>query len=328
MAEISGIRPRTALVLGITGSLGSTVAGVLQAHGWQVKALHRSPERARAHPALVEGIEWQIGDVMDSGAVISAAKGVDLIFHGVNPPRYRKWRELAIPMLSNTIHAAAQGGARIVFPGNVYNFGPDALPLVDEHAPQNPITRKGAIRVEMERMLEHAADQGVRTVIVRAGDFFGPRSTSSWFGAAMVKAGKPIRAVTYPGQHEVGHTWAYLPDLAETIALLADLETKLPAFDVFHFGGHWLEPGVEMATAIRRATGDERLPIRTIPWPLLSMAAPFSGFLRELLEMRYLWRTPLRLDNRKLLATLGREPHTPLDEAVTTALLSLGCLSA
>jgi len=67
-------------------------------------------------------------------------------------------------------------------------------------------------------------------------------------------------------------------------------------------------------------------PIRAVPWTLLSLAASLSLFLRELLEMRYLWRTRLRLDNRKLLATLGNEPHTPLDKAVLATLVSFGCL--
>jgi nucleoside-diphosphate-sugar epimerase len=44
--------------------------------------------------------------------------------------------------------------------------------------------------------------------------------------------------------------------------------------------------------------------------------------------MRYLWRHPLRLDNRRLVAVLGAEPHTPLDEAVERTLEGLGCLPA
>jgi len=47
---------------------------------------------------------------------------------------------------------------------------------------------------------------------------------------------------------------------------------------------------------------------------------------RELLEMRYLWSQPIRLSNARLVAVLGREPHTPLDEAVEATLLGLGCL--
>jgi nucleoside-diphosphate-sugar epimerase len=55
-------------------------------------------------------------------------------------------------------------------------------------------------------------------------------------------------------------------------------------------------------------------------------AAPFVTTLREMLEMRYLWREPLRMDNARITAVLGREPLTPLDTAVEAALTELGCL--
>lgn len=42
--------------------------------------------------------------------------------------------------------------------------------------------------------------------------------------------------------------------------------------------------------------------------------------------MRYLWERPLRMGNAKLVAFLGHEPHTPLDEAVRVTLQGLGCL--
>ena len=47
---------------------------------------------------------------------------------------------------------------------------------------------------------------------------------------------------------------------------------------------------------------------------------------REVREMRYLWRQPLQLDNRKLVAFLGAEPHTDLDRAVGDTLQGMGCL--
>jgi len=61
---------------------------------------------------------------------------------------------------------------------------------------------------------------------------------------------------------------------------------------------------------------------------MVRLASPFVTTLRELLEMRYLWRLPLRLSNARLLAVLAREPHTSLDEAVEATLVRLGCLSA
>ena len=87
---------------------------------------------------------------MNAVDVVAATNGVSLIVHAVNPPGYRNWAELVMPMLDSSIAAAKASGARILFPGTVYNFGPDAWPILREDSPQRPKTRKGAIRVEME----------------------------------------------------------------------------------------------------------------------------------------------------------------------------------
>jgi nucleoside-diphosphate-sugar epimerase len=240
---------------------------------------------------------------------------------------YKNWRELAIPMLRNSIAAARKTGARLIFPGNVYNFGPDAGAFVNEASPQHPLTRKGAVRVEMEQMLLAAStDAGVRALIIRAGDFFGPHQPASWFRDAMVKPGKPLKSVVYPGEPNAGHAWAYLPDLAEVVALLADREASLPDFDSFHFGGYWFERGVEFAEAVQRASQKPDLPVRRFPWIFIYLGSPFVTVFREALEMRYLWREPLRLDNAKLGALIGEEPHTAIDKALRTTLAGLGCI--
>jgi nucleoside-diphosphate-sugar epimerase len=66
--------------------------------------------------------------------------------------------------------------------------------------------------------------------------------------------------------------------------------------------------------------------IGAFPWWLLPLIAPFNETMRELREMRYLWRQPLRLDNSALLAVLGSEPHTPLEQAVECTLQGLGAI--
>jgi nucleoside-diphosphate-sugar epimerase len=273
------------------------------------------------------GLRWQRGDAMSRADVTAAASGVSIIVHGVNPPGYRNWAKLVLPMLDATIAAAKASGARIIVPGTVYNFGPDAWPILREDSPQNPTTRKGAIRVAMERHLRHAAAEGVRTLIVRAGDYFGPRVTgNSWLVAAMVKPGKPVTAVRYPGQKGVGHQWAYLPDVAETMARLVENEDRLAPFEAFHMDGHWDPDGTAIIGAIGRACGNPNMRARRFPWPAVTLASPFVPAFREIAEMRYLWREPLRMDNSRLVAFLGQEPHTPLDDAIRISLQELGCL--
>ncbi|MNN85735.1 hypothetical protein D3C81_2030590 [compost metagenome] len=68
--------------------------------------------------------------------------------------------------------------------------------------------------------------------------------------------------------------------------------------------------------------------VRRFPWWLMALASPFVATVRELREMRYLWQTPLAMDNARLLAVLGQEPHTPLDEAVRATLAGMGNLPA
>jgi len=95
--------------------------------------------------------------------------------------------------------------------------------------------------------------------------------------------------------------------------------------------GHWDADGSQMAESIRRVIAQRtgRAPrVTPFPWWLVALASPAVATFREMLEMRYLWREPVRLDNARLTAVLGREPHTPWDEAVEATLLGLGSMAA
>jgi len=322
----------TALILGATGGIGGEVARQLRDAGWNVRAM----QRAAASPVEQrDGMTWIRGDAMIAADVRAAAEGCSVIVHAVNPPGYRRWSELVLPMLDNTIAAACAIGATIVLPGTVYNFGPDASSRLAEDSPQHPVTRKGAIRVEMERRLYQASNAGagktgIRVLIVRAGDFFGGTARNSWFSQGLVKPGKPVEAVSIPNSAGVGHSWSYLPDVARTMVELLARRESLEPFATFHMAGHWDADGTQMAAAIQgvvmRRTG--RKPrIAAFPWWLVSLASPFVTTFRELLEMRYIWREPVYMDNTRLIAELGREPHTPLDQAVAATLRGLECLS-
>lgn len=316
---------KTALVLGATGGIGGAMARRLAATGYGVTALTRHADRVGQR----DGITWVAGDALVADDVARAAAGAEVIVHGVNPPGYRDWDKVVLPMLDNTIAAAARTGAQVVLPGTVYNFGPDAYGAgpIGEDAAQNPLTRKGKIRVAMERRLEAAAEAGrIGVLIVRAGDYFGPTTGNGWFGQ-IVKPGKRPTALTRLGAVGVGHQWAFLPDVAATMARLLQ-QPDLPAFARFHMDGHWDPDGSAMLAAIRRVLQAPDLKARGFPWLLVTLARPFVPLFREIEEMRYLWREPVRLDNRRLMATLGAEPRTPLDDAVAAALRGLGCLGA
>ena len=314
------------LILGATGGIGGETARRLIQNKWDVRALKRG-----LHGSERRGdIQWVGGDALDPEQVAAAAADCSAIVHAVNPPGYRNWKHLVLPMLRNTIGAAERTGALIVLPGTVYNYGPDAFPLLREDAQQTPVTRKGAIRVQMEKELAAYSQRGGRVLIVRAGDFFGPRAGNNWFSQGLIKPGQLPRIIRYPGTIGVGHQWAWLPDVAATIAALLARRHELEPFARFHMQGHWDPDGSEMSQAIQRVVAryGGRAAVKSFPWWLVKLAAPFNATLREMVEIQYLWRLPVRLRNDKLVDFLGAEPHTPLDSAVLQTLQGLGCLPA
>lgn len=317
----------TVLILGATGGIGGEVARQLVDGGWNVRALQRRAEQTIEKRS---GITWLRGDALSARDVMRAAQGCSVIVHAVNPPGYRRWSELVLPMLDNSIAAATALGATLVLPGTIYNFGPDAFPVLTEDSPQHPVTRKGAIRVEMERRLFGASKRGARVLVVRAGDFFGPKAGSNWFSQGLIKPGKSVTTVSNPGRKGVGHQWSYLPDVARTVVELLARRDSLESFATFHMAGHWDADGSQMSESIQRVVAHrtgETPRISVFPWWLLSLASPFVVTFREMREMRYLWRTPIRMDNSRLITFLGKEPHTPLDEAVEATLIGLGSIA-
>jgi nucleoside-diphosphate-sugar epimerase len=319
---------RLALIIGATGSFGGHAAAALIHHGWTVRALARDPEAVRTKAGPRMPIDWVAGDAMNAGEVVGAAEGAAVIVHAANPPGYRNWRGLALPMLRAAIAAAEASGARIVLPGNVYNYAPGSGACIAETAPQSPATRKGRVRVEMEEMLREAAGRGVKTLVLRAGDFFGPAAPNSSLHWLVNRRRGRVRSVYAPGPVDVGHAYAYLPDLAETLARLLDRDAELADYETFHFAGHWLARNGELAQAIRRAARDPAIPLTPFPYALIYALSPFNETFRELIEMRYLWQKPIGLDDAKLRAFLGDIPATPFDMAVRESLADMGCLAS
>jgi nucleoside-diphosphate-sugar epimerase len=318
---------KTALVIGVTGSFGGHAAVALMQRGWRIRAMSRDPQAAAARAGARMPIEWVKGDAMNAADVAAAARGASVIVHAANPPKYHNWNGLVRQMLASTIEAAKAERALIVYPGSVYNFAPDAGPHIAEDAPQAPATRKGALRVEMEAMLRQASGEGARVVVVRGGDYFGPAAPNSALGWLTLRRAGRLTAVFVPGPVGVGHAFAYLPDLARVAASLVERRDELAPFEVFHFAGHWLARGDELLAGLRRASGQPRLTALPFPWPVVIALSPFVEMFSELLEMRYLWRRPIGLDDAKLRAFLGEVPATPLDVALRATLADMGCLA-
>ena len=155
-------------ILGANGRLGRVVVKAFIDAGFDVRAVTRTGKV----PAELKGASAVAGDALDRGSLIRATEGVDIIFNGLNPI-YTDWGK-CLPMAENVMAACHANGALHLFPGTVYNYGSPMPQVVTEDTPFHPTTEKGRIRCAMEALFRREADGGrVRTIILRAGDFFG-----------------------------------------------------------------------------------------------------------------------------------------------------------
>ncbi|MFY0634543.1 MAG: epimerase [Vannielia sp.] len=282
--------PGTALILGPSGRFGRHAHMAFCEAGWRTRLFDRSRDTL-----------WD------------AAWGADLIVNAWNPP-YQHWARDLPGQTAQIIEVAKASGATVLLPANVHPYGPDAPTQLTATTPHGATNTLGRLRAEMEAAY---AEAGVRTILLRAGDFIDTEPSGNWFDRIMtpkLKAGR----FTYPGPTDVPHAWAYLPDVARAAVALATQRNALPTFADIPFAGYTVT-GRELHAALEKAWGG-RLSLQQMSWWPLRMMAPAWPMARHLVEMSYLWRMPHGLDAAPLAAHLPDFRPTPLVDALASAI--------
>lgn len=304
------------LVLGATGGIGHWTAVALVERGEPVRVLVRDPEKFRASWPESKGVEIVRGDALIEAQVREAARGARTIFHCVNIP-YPEWSAKAMPMLSNAITAAQASGARVVFPGNVYGFGHAQSDLVAESHPMQPVSRKGQLRVEMERRLEELhRSQGLAFTIVRMPDFYGPFVVNRLY-APIFRNALRGRSMSWYGNLDVPSEVLFTPDGGEAM-VRAGLDPSSDG-ETYHVPGAGVIAPRQFLELIARVAGTGARP-RAVPRWLVSFAGLFDREAREFRELTYLKQERFILDGSKFRQKFGAVPSTPYEEGVRRTL--------
>ena len=302
---------RNVVILGVNGHIGKAVAQAFVANGWEVTGMART-DRHR-----LPGVRFVRGDSDSVEDMRRAIGDAPVVVNALNLP-YPEWdRGRMEAQMGRVIAALGTSGRTVLFPGNIYNYSAGTR-RVSPDAPQQPQTPRGAIRVRVERLFEAAAARGdIQAIVLRAGDFYGPGSTTDWFDLAMFREIGKGRVATM-GAPGIGHAWAYLPDLARAFEALASMRATLGAFERFHFAGHFVTPE-QMRAAIERAAP---VPVVVRPFPLwiMKLIGLVDPLMRETAKMAYLWRHPMELRDDRLEALLGKGFGTPFEAAVAATV--------
>lgn len=292
-------------ILGINGTSGPGLAADLKKRGIAVRGVSRRP---------APGDDWEhvSADVLDKKQVMDAVRGSEVVYLLVGLKYdHRVWQREWPVIMQNTIDACLEHGAKLVFMDNVYAYGL-VNGVMTEDTPYRPVSKKGAVRVQIANMLHEAvATRGLRACIGRAADFYGPNCNTSVFNLVVSDRHKLGKKAFYLGNPKKIHTFIYTLDLGPALAILgtdprADGQVwHLPTTAERLTGEDWVRMSAEAFGAPPGQTAT--------PTFLMRLMGLFNPIMRELAEMNYQFTHDYIFSSEKFEKTFGMKPTSPRD---------------
>lgn len=154
--------------------------------------------------------------------------------------------------------------------------------------------------------------KGMRTTLLRPPDFYWPDSELSSVRGIFDAALKGGTADVI-GPIDTPHEFIFVPDLAETLIALSEKDEA--------YGNTWNVSGPELITTRQFAdlvfdAVQQKPRLRVAGKFMLRVGGLFNPVLRELVEMHYLWTTPVKLDDTRLRQLLPNLHKTPYPDGI------------
>lgn len=251
------------LVTGGSGSLGRAVVKRLREQGHAVRVFERRmPDKA------ADGVEYVIGDLSDSAAIDRAVQGAEVVVHCAAAMKgdWAEHKASTVDGTQNVIEACKKHGVKqLVYISSMAVFdwaGKSDNGVVDENVALEPRAEKrGAYtraKLEAERLVTEAAQQGLPCVILRPGQLFG--------GGIPLITGAVARNVRgrwlVLGDGKLELPLVYIDDVVDAIA--ASIEKKLTSGEVIHI----IDPERLTQQDVLELAGDNK-PVVRVPRPIL-----------------------------------------------------------
>ena len=296
----------THVVVGATGALGQALVLRLIAEDVPVRAIVRDVERARQQ--LPDATEIESADVTELDSLRAACHDAAVIHNCVYIPA-QQWPAVT----ENFIVTARDLGARLVFPSNIHPYGPlQQVPAREDH-PLAATSRRGKLRIRIEKMLLEAYQAGdVQVIIPRLATFYGPTMREGFtyhiFQSALTK-----RKVDWYGNLDMPYDLVYTDDAAIACLLLSNAEDT--AGQVWHVPGAGALTGRQFITKVfETLDATPNMGTRSrFSFQALGLIYPPA---RSFLEVLYEFEQPLVMDGSKLASAFPDFAYTPHDEAI------------
>lgn len=297
-----------ALVLGASGGMGYAIVKELSQFGVKVVAFARNRNKLETMYEKDPNVKIYSGDVFDKESLLHAAKGVEVIFHAINIP-YHRWEKEQPTLVQNIVDTAEQVNAKLAMVDNIYAFGRSEGKLVEETTPKIPHTKKGKIRLELQKS---AFKSNVPVLVAHFPDYYGPNAENTYIHF-LLKGVLQNKRASYVGDKQKKREFIYTPDGANAIVKLSMRDEA--------YGQSWNIPatrtisGEEVIQLVRELTGYQKK-VSVVTKNMIRFVGLFNRQMREMTEMMYLNEQPVVLSGQKYETKIGPVPKTPYKEGL------------
>jgi nucleoside-diphosphate-sugar epimerase len=234
---------------------------------------------------------------------------------------YAEWQPGMLTLTDHVVEASQLSGATIVFPGNVYGLKPIyGVPLPPD-APTLDVSdrpnKKGNIRNMLEdHLAQHSELNNIRSIIVRAADFYGPGVDNGLVGP-MFRGPLTGKPVPWYADRATQHPFVYIDDVASAAVGVLLTEGR-PTFEIVGVGCDAFT-GDEWAAALGKAAGKPAT-LKVVPHWQVKLMGIFNREAREFGELLYQWDGPLMLDEARTKRILPDWQRTPVEDALAATM--------
>ncbi len=259
--------PRTVLVTGAAGFIGSSVAEALLRRGDRVRGIDSldpfyDPALKRRNLAEAGGFPCVEGDVRDPPAVRAALAGCDAVVHlaakaGVRPSLLDPvgYADVNLRGTAVVLEAALAAGVRtFVAASSSSVYGARAkAPFAESDPCDRPVSPYAATKRALElHCAARQASAGIDLCCLRFFTTYGPRQRPEMAIHAFCRAVEDGRPLAFYGDGSSARDYTYVDDVVDGVLRALD---RSRGFRVYNLGGSRATTLADLVRAVEAATG-------------------------------------------------------------------------
>ncbi len=294
-------------ILGSGGAIGIELAKALVNYTKEIRLVSRNPKKVNdtdtLHPA----------NLTSRDEIFAAVKGSEVVYLTIGLEYKAKvWQAVWPPLMQNVIDACIENKSKLVFFDNVYMIGGDHVKHITEDSPISPVSKKGEVRAQLDRLILDHVEKGTLTALIaRSADFYGPVKTQSMLIEMVYKNLLKNKKANWICNAKVKHSFTYTPDAGKATALLGNTPDAYNQVWNLPTGGGNLSAADWIALFAKEMGKSAKYMV--LPGFMISILGLFIPVMREFPEMLYQYDRDYVFDSAKFEKRFGIKPTAPAD---------------